>query len=147
MRTISLGVLPVLLLVTASVCADVPKDTEVKKDLEKLQGKWTVASIDENGKSAPAEEVAKYEITIKNDLFTIKVKDEATKQLRFKLDPSQKPAVIDLTPNDKKEKNVLGIYKIDGDTLTICATDENKERPTEFSATKGVALLVLKRAK
>ena len=147
MRALSIIVLSALFLIAVPLRADTPKDTEVKKDLDKLQGKWTVASIDENGKAAPADEVARFEITIKGDLFSIKTKDEANKELTIKLDPSAKPATIDMKPKDGKEKNVMGIYKLDGDTLTICATDENKERPKEFSATKGVALLVLKRAK
>ena len=147
MRTSLFVALSIFLLIVVPARADKPKDAEIKKDVEKFQGKWTVASIEENGKLEPADEVAKFEVTVKDAQFTIKIKDVATKELTIKLDPAQKPAAIDLVPKDDKEKTVLGIYKLDGDTLTICGTDEKKERPTEFTAGKGVTLLVLKRAK
>ena len=146
MRMSSIAALAALLVIVPAR-ADTPKDAEVKKDVEKFQGKWTVASIEENGKLESADEVAMFVVTVKDALFTIKIKDEVTKELTIKLDPSQKPAAIDLVPKDAKEKTVLGIYKLDGDTLTIAGTDQNKERPTEFSSAKGVTLLVLKRAK
>ena len=135
------------LLVIVPARADTPKDGETKKDVEKFQGKWTVASIEENGKPAPADELGKLDVTIKGDLFTVKIKDEGNKEMTIKLDPTQKPATIDLVPKNTKDKTVLGIYKLDGDTLTICGTEEKKERPTEFTAGPGITTVVLKRAK
>src|SRR5438128_1260363 len=107
MYTRSFVVLSALLLIVVPLRADTPKDTEVKKDLEKLQGKWKVVSIEENGRSVPADEVGSYEVTIKGDLFSIKSKDQDTKDLTIKLDPSQKPAIIDMTAKVPKEKNVM----------------------------------------
>jgi uncharacterized protein (TIGR03067 family) len=146
MRT-SLLITLATLLVVLPARADTPKDTETKKDGEKFQGKWTVASIEENSKPAPADELAKLEVTIKGDLFTVKIKDEGNKEMTIKLDPTQKPRTIDLVPKNTKDKTVLGIYKLDGDTLTICGTEEKKERPTEFTAGPGITTVVLKRAK
>src|SRR5258708_22453680 len=147
MRTLSIIALSGLFLMTGPIPADTPKDADVKKDVEKFQGKWTVVSIEENGKAAPADEVAKFEVTIKGDLFTVKIKDEDNKEMTIKLDPAKKPPAIDLVPKNAKETTVLGIYKLDGDTLTICGTDEKKERPTEFATRKGITTIVLKRAK
>ena len=95
------------LLLIAPLRADVPKDAEIKKEVEKLQGKWTLASIEENGKLEPADEVAKYEVTIKDILFSVKIKDAEGRELTIKLDPSQKPATIDLMPKDGKGATVL----------------------------------------
>jgi hypothetical protein len=41
----------------------------------------------------------------------------------------------------------LGIYKLDGDTLTICLEARGNERPTEFATKEGSVanLIVLKR--
>jgi hypothetical protein len=50
---------------------------------------------------------------------------------------------------DKPETH-KGIFKIEGDTLTICVSHPPQERPTEFAATGGghwPALIVFKRAK
>jgi uncharacterized protein (TIGR03067 family) len=147
MRTLSAIALSVIFLFAASARAGTPKDADVKKDVEKFQGKWTVASIEENGKAAPADEVAKFEVTIKGDVFTVKIKDEENKEMTIKVDATKKPAAIDLVPKNAKEPTVLGIYKLDGDTLTICGTDEKKERPAEFATGKGITTIVLKRAK
>jgi uncharacterized protein (TIGR03067 family) len=144
MRIVSVAA---LLLVVVSLPADTPKDAEAKKDVEKFQGKWTIVSIEEDGKLEPADEVAKFEVTVKDSLFTVKIKDITHKELTIKVDPSQKPAAIDLSPKDPKEPTVLGVYKWDGEMLTICGTDQSKDRPKEFSSGKGITLLVLKRAK
>jgi uncharacterized protein (TIGR03067 family) len=60
----------------------------------------------------------------------------------YKLDPSKNPKEIDIT---EKGKTVLGIYAIDGDTLTICVNE--RFRPTELRDGPGCTFIVLKREK
>jgi uncharacterized protein (TIGR03067 family) len=76
----------------------------------------------------------------------------------FVVDPSKKPATIDLVFTDEKNKGekVLGIYALENDELKICLntkfrpSKKDDPRPTEF-ATKsggpGRLLFVLKREK
>ena len=55
-----------------------------------------------------------------------------------------------LPPAEKKEPPLIGIFKIDGDTLTICCIMDTKEtRPTKFESTKETKTMMLtfKRAK
>jgi hypothetical protein len=64
------------------------------------------------------------------------------------LDPAKKPKEI-TTTNDKG-KTHRSIYKLDGDALTICMSEEEgAERPTEFATKEGakVVLVVFKREK
>lgn len=69
----------------------------------------------------------------------------------YKVDAKKDPAEIDFMPRPGKDgPPVLGIYKLDGDTLTICiARGDGKLRPTKFEAPEGSAniLMTLKRAK
>jgi uncharacterized protein (TIGR03067 family) len=67
----------------------------------------------------------------------------------YTIDAKKSPAEIDLTP-PKEEGKHLGIFKIDGDTLTVCLGDKGgTERPTKFESPDGskIMLLTLKRAK
>src|SRR5262249_14838532 len=123
-------------------------------DEEKLQGTWTVVSMERRGKAAPADEVNAYKVIIKGDLFTVEDKREGKEeeQLKITLDPTKKPKAIDLIPQGRKKGRgtLKGIYELDGDTLKINVTKrENGERPTAFASgtDKDESLLVLKREK
>src|SRR5260370_14977966 len=105
-----------------------------KQDLEKLQGTWTMAALEVDGKPVPEEKLKSSTLTIKGDKYIIKVKDD-THETIIKLDPAKKPKEIDMTFTEGANKdNVLkGIYEIDGDTFKICrALLPDKNRPTEF---------------
>jgi uncharacterized protein (TIGR03067 family) len=68
----------------------------------------------------------------------------------FRIDPAKNPKEIDLTSASDvpgaKGLTLPGIYKLDGDTLTVCrASGPEVKRPKEFKAGEGVHLSVLKR--
>jgi uncharacterized protein (TIGR03067 family) len=113
---------------------DDPKPDDVKKEFETLTGTWKVTKMELEGKDLLAD-FGEVEAEIKD-------KELTTPGIAagLKLDPSKKPKAIDLsyTEGPSAGKTVKGIYKIDGDTLTICrALKEDDERPTEFSAPSG----------
>ena len=96
----------------------------------------------------PEEEVKEAKLIFAADgKFTAIVKGKKTEG-PYKLNPAKKPKEITTTNDDGKTH--LGIYELDGDTLTICMHQEDgADRPTEF-ATKAdtkVVLVVLKREK
>ena len=65
------------------------------------------------------------------------------------LDPSKKPMRMDLIDPNMAENNRLGIYKLDGDTLTfaLCFHDNGSTRPTDFQPYKHKCIWVFKRKK
>ena len=70
---------------------------------------------------------------------------------KWKLDPGKSPAHLDFTYEDGPAKGTTlkGVYKFEGDTLTVCFGGFGKDRPTEFAskAGSGTILIVQKRAK
>ena len=136
-----------LLLLAAGtlVAADTPAD-DAKKALEQLRGGWKVEKAEMNGKAYSEDVVKTMTVEFKDRRLTIK--DGPTNQdAEIKLDPTMKPATIDLTVARGAKETVKGIYELNGDTLTLCWA--RKERPTAFESKPGgdVVLLVLKRAK
>ncbi len=69
----------------------------------------------------------------------------------YQFDSSKEPKTIDLTwsGGGYKGKKQWGIYRLQGDTITICLGSIDKERPKKFESEKesGISLLTLKRVK
>jgi RNA polymerase sigma factor (sigma-70 family) len=121
---------------------------EAPKDEEKIVGTWAYESVEAGGQKVPEEAVkeAKMAFTAEGK-FTANRKGKETAGT-FKLEPAKKPKEITTTSDDGKTH--LGIYKLDGDALTICLPEgDGAERPTEFATQAGakVVLVVLKREK
>jgi uncharacterized protein (TIGR03067 family) len=112
---------------------------DTKKEMDKLQGEWTMISLEQKGKKATDELVKQYKLTIKGDQWIVSSGREAT--MTFKIDPSKEPKTMDLTFEGKQAVS-RGIYKLEGDTLTLCRTTGNIDRPKEFKTTPEAGILV-----
>jgi uncharacterized protein (TIGR03067 family) len=132
------------MLLTASLLAQ----NADQKELDKLQGDWVAAALEVRGQKLPEETVKQYKLTIKGNQWTVSSNMKEDK-ITFKLDPSKDPKAIDLTYVGPlgKESNWLGIYKLEGDTLTMIRVPGILERPKEFKTTPQVGQMsVWKRA-
>jgi uncharacterized protein (TIGR03067 family) len=71
------------------------------------------------------------------------MKDEEHTYIR---DAKKDPAEIDIRRAGEKAPELWGIYKIEGDTLIVCVTDEG-ERPKRFESPEGstIRLITCKR--
>jgi uncharacterized protein (TIGR03067 family) len=116
-------------------------------DKDSLQGSWNVESATHAGEAMPVEVRGKMTLEFKGDKVVAHSPNRPEDPAEFVLDSSKSPKTITIKP-PKGEKELHGIYKLDGDSLTICMT-EGSELPTKFESPKGsqIALLVLKREK
>ena len=156
-RTIGL-VVCVLLLVAAD---EKDKDKEKKADDKKaeskkvekktddsLQGTWTVTALSTNGKEDKV--TPEHRLVFKDGRLTTKVGNRVLTMARYKVDPGQKPAAIDVTPTSgvAAGRTLKGIYQVKGDELKYAlAMGDLAERPTELGPTPFVLYYVLKRDK
>jgi uncharacterized protein (TIGR03067 family) len=128
-----------LLALTLGAVAAPGKDKkEDKDDAKAMEGEWKVTTWEQGGTALPAESLEGSTWTVKGDKYTF-VMGGNTEEGTFKLDPAKKPATIDLdiTAGNCKGNNQVGIYKIDGDTITLCFNRPGATgRPTEFKSTE-----------
>jgi uncharacterized protein (TIGR03067 family) len=146
--------LTLILGVAVGVSAPTLKDPPKKEAT--IVGEWTVESIKQGGKeNCNSCAGLSYEFTVegqwlmRRDGATIKITPN-----EYMLNPKADPPTIDVTPRAvpgpalPRAQRMIGIYKIEGDTLTICFAD-GEERPTKFESPDGSrdVLVVLKRLK
>jgi uncharacterized protein (TIGR03067 family) len=145
-------VVPAFLILLLTLCAGAVQDDAAKKDLEALQGTWTAVAGERNGQKASEDDLKNFKVVFKGDKMIINP-DNDNRTASFKLDPSNKPRALDITPEQGPKKGVSlpAIYELDGEALKICYDNEgvSDKRPTEFKTApkSGLWLLVLKREK
>ena len=117
---------------------------------QKLQGGWQMVSMEQAGLRAQGNDMG-YRFT--GNQWAMLVQGRWTASMPFTLDPSQEPKAIDLTmvPGPNKQ-TFLGIYQVDGDSLTLCLNftpaEAGGKRPTTFHSLPSaptVNLFVLRR--
>lgn len=141
MRKIALILLGGLLL-----AADAPKGA--KKDLDKLQGAWKVASVEYDGQDVSGDGMTNFKLVFKGDKASIQGNDEVKKgygKMTFKLDPSTTPKSVDIsiTAGEQKDNVLEGIYELKGDEFKICVKLTGKERPTKFATAESSSTVLV----
>lgn len=112
----------------------------MEKDLDLLQGTWTVAAMETDGREMPADLLGKARIVIEGSRF-ISSGMGAVYEGTLRLDASASPARIDMTFDAGPEKGNtnLGIYHLDGDSWKLCLATHGTVRPESFTAPRGAA--------
>ncbi len=110
------------------------------KDAVNLEGTWVIVSAVTDGK--PNDDIKGEKLTFKDGKATIssKSKEEGG---TYKIDATKKPTTIDFK-DANKDKPYLGLYKLDGDKLTLCVPeDTDGARPKDFTAKEGEKLMLI----
>jgi uncharacterized protein (TIGR03067 family) len=119
-----------------------PKAPVGKKDLERLQGVWTITSLEIGGEKLPDETARALSVGVgytfgpekvtlvgqvsqKDGQFFIR---DGTQVFPYRIDPATKE--IDI--RTKNKESAKGIYKFDGDDLILCIDFSRAERPATF---------------
>jgi len=125
-----------LLTVAVVVAAPVGKE---KVEPAKIEGEWVVEKYIQGGKVNEKRTGMHFAFVDGK----VMVKEEGA-DIGYTVDPKKSPATIDLITG---KENILGIYKIEGDILTICfPKGGTTERPTKFESPdeSPVVLMTLK---
>jgi uncharacterized protein (TIGR03067 family) len=114
-------------------------------DRQALEGTWTCAAATIDGSPLAADTAKLLKLTLTADRFKTQRGEQVLFDSTYTIDPTKEPKQIDMigTEGDLKGKPALGIYKLDGDKLTLCYTMPGNERPAKFeSAAKSGVYLV-----
>jgi uncharacterized protein (TIGR03067 family) len=128
-----------------AVAAPRPKDSPI---VQFPEGRWVVERYEFDGQVRDATQMAGYILVHTRTSATLEVngREIGTERATWIVDGGHKR--VDFT-SDRWNGVKRAIWKLDGDTLTLCEAAPNNDRPTEFAAPKGSrqTVWVLKRAK
>lgn len=138
MKTIRNGLL-IGLACTAISLAAAENDAAIKKDMDQLQGEWSMVSGIADGQPMPDPMRRQMKRVCKRDEITVTSAGQIFLKAKVSIDPSKKPKPIDyeMTDGFTKGKRQLGIYELDGDTFKSCFGAPGAERPSDFTSKPG----------
>lgn len=121
------------------------KAEAIKAETEKFQGTWRLVSQEYKGMETPSKDLKDDSVIIQGDKMIGKHGQQVKQETVFQIEPTATPKTIDLKTIKGVEvgKKVLGIYRLEKDTLTVCLSEKEGDRPQEFKAPRQTLRYVL----
>jgi uncharacterized protein (TIGR03067 family) len=120
-----------------------------------LQGTWIAMNGENRGVPFQPDELKRLKVRFRGDRFHLTMVNGLEAEGPCKLDGASNPKAIDFQFTEPVKGvdpaltgTVRGIYRIDGDRLTLCVAELNEPRPDRFESAKGskVWVVVMRRA-
>jgi uncharacterized protein (TIGR03067 family) len=127
------------------ISAPAPKEVPKKETLSPIIGVWNCESLTVSGQALPRGTTDwVYEFTAEGKMIIRQGKDAAPKEQAFTVNDKKEPSHIDWVIR-KNAGTIQGIYKVDGDTLTVCFSDGYEgKRPVKFESLVGSKEMLFK---
>jgi uncharacterized protein (TIGR03067 family) len=127
--------------------AEEKKEDASKKDLKAMQGDWAGDSFKRDGMAFPDDDAQALFRTVKGDRYTLSRFRKKVGSGKFTIDATKSPREIDFLPDappkGKAIPAIKGIYKIDGEKITMCYGAPGGKRPAKFESTEGSGLTLV----
>jgi RNA polymerase sigma factor (sigma-70 family) len=114
-----------------------------KAELAKLQGVWTVASYEVEGKQLPDKDERSMMIVVGDKWVAMWAKDDGGMQIEAGIlkivNPEKSPLAVDFEHLDGPHKGstIFATSRVDSDTFKFCYRVRAEDRPTEFMTKEG----------
>jgi uncharacterized protein (TIGR03067 family) len=116
-----------------------------------LDGTWVTESMEDSGSKTPADETKRWSMVLEGTKFTLRYEGKKHSTGTVKHNPAATPKTIEFTFADGpwNGQTFVGIYKVEGDTYTMCYAEKGRTTPTTFTTKPETAtmLVVYKREK
>lgn len=123
-----------------ALAAQTPEPSpEAKAELAKHQGVWRSVSFRREGKETAEAVVRSITREVEGDRVVWRRDGKSFSGSTIVLDPKADPKTIDVHADGGpgRDKVVRGLYKLEGDRLTLCTADPDQPRPAAFRAEPG----------
>jgi uncharacterized protein (TIGR03067 family) len=126
-------------------------------DKDRLQGTWVAMNGENHGAPLQPDQLKRLTVVFERDIIRITKINGLEDKGTFKLDPTRDPKAIDMTFTEANPGDIFGvkgvmhgIYRLEGNRLTLCIADVDELRPGRFESNpddrRNPLVVVLRRA-
>jgi uncharacterized protein (TIGR03067 family) len=124
-----------LLVTLMLLSAGESPEKTVPKDLDHLQGEWTMASGRVDGVDTVVDPKHPMQCKVQGTKVSFEHDGKVVEEVTISLDTTKEPKVLDADLGNKAI--APGIYRLEAETFTLCYTAPGRPRPSHFNAKTG----------